>query len=89
MSINKTYKSMSAGQIIKTAHVGTSGANLTEIFVRAIPGAYVYRGERPDGWGGKIADVLCVITSDRCIARLKMGPKADDRLAHLALIAGR
>lgn len=98
--LTKTYKGLTANQILDSAHVGQSGAKLTEIFVtisrrvrlgdRGQSEAYVDRGERPDGFGGTVADVLVVITSgDGCVARLQMGRKADDRLAHLELIAGR
>lgn len=79
-----TYKGKTAGAYLKTARVALSGAGLKEIWVPAAgPGVIAMLGERKDGWGGSVKDVL-VLVADRPIARLHTSPRAYRRLVALA-----
>ncbi len=73
-----TYKSRTAGGILKTAQVAMTRAGTAEVFVTLPNGhqAIAVLGRRGDGFGGEIEDVLVLRDIDGVIARLYTSDKA-------------
>lgn len=79
-----TYKGKTAGSYLKTALVAKSGAGIKEIFVPAAGrGVIAMLGQRRDGFGGTVTDVLVLGNADGIVVRLSTSPRAYRRLVKL------
>ena len=80
-----TYKGKTAGAILKTASVIKTQAGTTEIRVVLPDGqvAIAMCGERSDGFGGRVADVLVIANVDGIVARLSTSARAYNHLRQL------
>jgi hypothetical protein len=78
-----TLNGKTAGGILKTATVNKTRAGTWEIFVTHPHDCVAMLGERKDGWGGTVRDVLVLTDASGCIARMSMSAKALAKLASL------
>jgi hypothetical protein len=78
-----TLKRKTAGGILKTATIGKTRAGTWEIFVQHPHDCVAMLGERKDGWGETVRDVLVLTDASGCIARMSMSAKARATLASL------
>ena len=74
--MQNTLKGRTAGGIIKTAKIEQMRAGTWEIVVSHPHQCIAMIGERADGWGGRIADVLVLADSSGLVARLSMSSSA-------------
>lgn len=81
--MQNTINGKTAGGILKTATVSKTQAGTTEIFVTHPHSCIAMRGERRDGWGGTVDDVLVLTDATGMIARLPLSSAASRKLAAL------
>ena len=79
-----TIKGKTAGGILKKAHVAQMRSGIWEIVVNHPHQCTAMIGERADGWGGRVADVLVLTDGDGLVARLEMSAKAFAKMTALA-----
>lgn len=78
-----TIKGKTASAIIKTARIEQMRAGNWEIVVDHPHQCVASIGERHDGWGGRIADVLVLTDASGLVARLDMSSEALDKMRAL------
>ncbi len=78
-----TIKGKTASAIIKTARVEQMRAGTWEIVVDHPHQCVANIGERADGWGGRIADVLVLTDASGLVARLEMSSRAVEKMRAL------
>ena len=82
--MQKTYKGQTAGGWLRKAAVHKMQAGNYEIVVNLPDGdAVAMLGQRGDGYGGTVTDVLVLTRAEGCIARLETSPSAYRKLVRL------
>ena len=81
--MQNTIKGRTAGGIIKGAQILQMRAGTWEIVVSHPHPCIAMIGERADGWGGRIADVLVLTDASGLVARLSMSDKALEKMRAL------
>lgn len=83
-----TIKGKTASGILKTAKIVQMRAGNWEVVVSHPHECCAMIGERADGWGGTVADVLVLVDSDGLVARLEMSGRALAKMTALEAQCG-
>lgn len=74
--MSATLNGKTAGGIVKTAKIQQMRAGNFEIVVTHPHECIASIGERKDGWGGTVADVLVLMDASGLVAKLPMSDQA-------------